>query len=187
MRVKEYPERTVEEVRNFIGNGIKVLIQRAVPSGTDNENYLDTLEIFTKYYLAHIADNTRPYDGIPEMLDELKKSGCKIAVVSNKAHEAAKKVVEDFFGNRFDLIVGKLDRFPTKPDPASVFYVMKSLKSATEDCIYIGDSDVDVETAHNAGLPCIGVTWGNRDRAVLEAKAAEYIVDTPNEIIKISR
>lgn len=185
MRAKGYPERTTEEVRSFIGNGIKVLIKRSVPANTSEKDYAEALEIFTKYYLEHIADNTKPYDGITEVVETLRSNGCKVAVVSNKAHVAAQAVVKDFFGDIFDVVVGKMDEFPSKPEPDSLFYTIKTLGVRAEDCVYIGDSDVDVLTAHNAGLPCIGVTWGNRDEDVLVASGAEYIARTPNEILDI--
>lgn len=185
MRSKGYPERTVDEVRNFIGNGIRVLIKRAVPQGTGDEDYEQALEIFTKYYLEHIADYTKPYDGIVDVINSLRKSGCKVAVVSNKAHFAAQAVVKDFFGDIFDTVVGKKDEFPSKPEPDSLLYTIKSLGADKAKCIYIGDSDVDVLTAHNAGLPCIGVTWGNRDEDVLVKSGAEYIARTPSDILKI--
>ena len=185
MRAKGYPERTTHEVRSFIGNGIKVLIKRSVPENTGESDYAEALEIFTKYYLEHIADNTKPYDGIIEVVKELQSRGCKVAVLSNKAHIAAQAVVKDFFGDIFDIVVGKMDEFPSKPEPDSLFYTMKTLGVRAEDCVYIGDSDVDVLTAHNAGLPCIGVTWGNRDEDVLIASGAEYIARTPNEILDI--
>ncbi len=183
LREKNYPERTTDEVRSFIGNGIKMLIKRAVPTGTSEDDYSETLEIFTKYYLAHIADYTKPYDGIVDVVNELKAADCKVAVVSNKAHAAAQAVVKSFFGDIFDEVVGKMEKFPSKPEPDSLFYTIKALKSEIEDCVYIGDSDVDVLTAHNAGLPCIGVTWGNRDEDVLIASGAEYIARIPREII----
>lgn len=185
MRSKGYPERTVDEVRNFIGNGIRVLIKRAVPQDTGDEDYEQALELFTKYYLEHIADYTKPYDGIVDVINSLRKSGCKVAVVSNKAHFAAQAVVKDFFGDIFDTVVGKKDEFPSKPEPDSLLYTIKSLGADKEKCIYIGDSDVDVLTAHNAGLPCIGVTWGNRDEDVLVKSGAEYIARTPSDILKI--
>ncbi len=185
MRSKGFPERTVDEVRSFIGNGIKVLIRRAVPENTGEDDYAEALEIFTKYYLEHIADYTKPYDGIIDIINELKKKGCKTAVVSNKAHFAAQAVVKDFFGEIFDTVVGKMDEFPSKPEPDSLLYTIKSLEADKEKCIYIGDSDVDVLTAHNAGLPCIGVTWGNRDEDVLLQSGAEYIAHKPEDILKI--
>ncbi len=183
LREKNYPERSVAQVRSFIGNGIKMLIKRAVPADTSEEDYLQTLDIFTKYYLEHIADYTKPYDGIIDVVNELKSAGCKVAVVSNKAHEAAQAVVKSFFGDIFDEVVGKMDKFPSKPEPDSLFYTIKALESEAENCVYIGDSDVDVLTAHNAGLPCIGVTWGNRDEDVLIASGAEYIARIPKEIL----
>lgn len=185
MRAKGYPERTTGEVRSFIGNGIKVLIKRSVPENTNGKDYAEALEIFTKYYLEHIADNTKPYDGITQVVETLRSNGCKVAVLSNKVHIAAQAVVKDFFGDIFDIVVGKMDEFPSKPEPESLFYTMKTLGVKPEDCVYIGDSDVDVLTAHNAGLPCIGVTWGNRDEDVLIASGAEYIARTPNEILDI--
>ena len=117
-------------------------------------------------------------------LDPGYSHGCKVAVVSNKADEAAKKVVEDFFGNIFDLVIGKMDRFPSKPAPDSVLYVIESLGADKAKCVYSGDSEVDVQTAHNAGLPCVGVTWGNRDVSELIAAGAEYIAERPQEIIE---
>ena len=184
MREMNYPERTVDEVRRFIGNGIRMLIKRAAPQDISVEDYEKTLAIFTAYYLDHIADFTKPYDGIAEVIETLKSKGCKVAVVSNKADEAAKKVVKDYFGDIFDMVVGKMDRFPSKPEPDSVLYVIETLGADKDKCIYSGDSEVDVQTAHNAGLPCVGVTWGNRDVSELIAAGAEYIAEKPNEIIE---
>lgn len=185
MRSKGFPERTVDEVRSFIGNGIKVLIKRAVPQETSEKDYAEALEIFTKYYIEHIADYTKPYDGIIDVINELKSKGCKTAVVSNKAHFAAQAVVKDFFGDIFDVVVGKMDEFPSKPEPDSLLYTIKSLGADKAKCIYIGDSDVDVLTAHNAGIECIGVTWGNRDEDVLLQSGAEFIARMPEDILKI--
>lgn len=185
MQSMGYPTRTVDEVRSFIGNGIRMLIKRSVPTGTSDEAYEKTLGIFTAYYLEHIADFTAPYEGIIEVVDTLRARGCKLAVVSNKADRAAKAVVKRFFGDRFDIVVGKMDCFPSKPEPDSVLYAIEKLGAKAEDCIYIGDSEVDVQTAHNAGLRCIGVTWGNRDRQVLIDNGAEYTVDTPSEILGV--
>jgi len=184
MREMKYPERTVDEVRRFIGNGIRMLIKRASPQGISDKDYEKTLAIFTAYYLEHIADFTKPYDGIAEVIKTLKSKGCKVAVVSNKADEAAKKVVKDYFGDVFDMVVGKMDRFPSKPEPDSVLYVIETLGADKDKCIYSGDSEVDVQTAHNAGLPCVGVTWGNRDVSELIAAGAEYIAEKPSEILE---
>lgn len=180
-----YPGRTAGEVCSFIGNGIKMLIRRAVPTGTGEAEYEKTLALFMEYYLVHVADFSKPYDGIIEVVDTLKNRGCKLAVVSNKTDRAATAVVRQFFGSRFDMVVGKRDCFPTKPAPDSVLFVMKNLGADSADTVYIGDSEVDVQTAHNAGLPCIGVTWGNRDRAELVENGAEYVVDSPREILNV--
>ena len=184
MRRMGYPERTVDEVRRFIGNGIRMLIKRAAPQDISSDDYDKTLAIFMAYYLEHIADYTKPYDGIIDVINTLKQKGCKVAVVSNKADEAAKKVVKDFFGDIFDLVVGKMDRFPSMPAPYSVLYVIETLGADKSKCVYSGDSEVDVQTAHNAGLPCVGVTWGNRDVSELIAAGAEYIAEKPSEIIE---
>ena len=184
MRRMDYPERTVDEVRRFIGNGIRMLIKRAAPQDISSDDYDKTLAIFMAYYLEHIADYTKPYDGIIDVINTLKQKGCKVAVVSNKADEAAKKVVKDFFGDIFDLVVGKMYRFPSKPAPDSVLYVIETLGADKSKCVYSGDSEVDVQTAHNAGLPCVGVTWGNRDISELIAAGAEYIAEKPSEIIE---
>lgn len=180
-----YPERTADEVRSFIGNGIKMLIRRAVPKGTTEADCEKTHQIFREYYLVHIADFTKPYDGIIDVLDTLKKRGCKLAVVSNKTDAGAVSVVKTFFGDRFETVIGKRDCFPTKPAPDSVLFAMKTIGADSSDTVYIGDSEVDVQTAHNAGLPCIGVTWGNRDRSELVENGAEFVVDTPLAILDV--
>lgn len=179
-----YPVHTIDEIRSYIGNGIRMLIRRAVPQETDEGDYNKTLSVFKEYYLAHIADFTKPYDGIINVLDELKSKGCALAVVSNKSDDAAKAVVETFFGNRFDMVIGKMDCFPTKPEPDSVLYVMETLGLNKNETVYIGDSEVDVQTAHNASLQCIGVTWGNRDKEELISNGAEFIAEAPEDILK---
>lgn len=185
MRKMNYPERSLGEVKSFIGDGMVKLIERSSPAGTAKENLEKALSFFREYYASHLTDCTEPYEGITEVVDGLKKQGKKLAVVSNKADENSNTVVRYFFGDSFDIIVGKRDCFPAKPKPDSVLYVIDVLKSKKEECIFIGDSDIDVLTAHNAGLPCIGVTWGNRSRQELENAGAEYIAKTPKEIQSI--
>ncbi len=185
MREMNYPERTLNEVRRFIGDGMRMLIRRSVPEGTGEEDCEKALAVFHEYYLRHIADFTKPYDGIPGVISTLKSRGCRLAVVSNKSDDAANAVVEKYFGKSFDIVVGKRESFPAKPDPASVEYVMRRLGAETENTVYIGDSDVDVFTAHNAGLKCIGVTWGNRTRRELIDSGADFIADSSDEIPNI--
>ena len=185
MRKMNYPERSFGEVKSFIGDGMVKLIERSAPSGTDKTGLEKALSFFREYYASHLTDCTKPYEGIAEVIAELKKRGKKLAVVSNKADENSNTVVRHFFGDSFDIIVGKRDSFPAKPQPDSVLYVIDSLGSRKEECIFIGDSDIDVKTAHNAGLPCIGVTWGNRSRQELADGGAEYIADVAEDILHI--
>lgn len=180
-----YPERTLNEVRNFVGNGISLLVKRAVPEGTSENDFQKALDIFMGYYSEHLSDCTRPYEGVTELAEKLKIQGKKLAIISNKTDDAAQDVVNHFFGGLFQLVVGKRDDLPSKPAPDSVYYVMEKLNCEKSDCIYIGDSEVDVQTAHNADLPCIGVTWGYRDRDVFVSHNAEYIADTTDEILTI--
>ena len=187
MRQMNCPERTLDEVRRFIGDGMRKLIERSAPKNTDAEQIEKTLEFFKAYYSGHLADFTKPYDGIENVIDTLKSQGKKLAVVSNKADEAAKAVVKEYFGDSFDIVVGQNDGIPAKPSPESVNCVIKTLNADRSECIYIGDSDVDVLTAHNAGLKCIGVTWGNRGRQELVDSGAEYIAEHPFEIIKAAQ
>ncbi len=182
---KGYPERTVSQVRSFIGNGIPMLIKRAVPADTPEADFEETLAIFKAHYQIHLADNTCPYDGVPEALQTLKSNGIKLGVVTNKAHEAAVELVKKHFGNLIDVTIGQKMSLPTKPDPSSLFEAMNLLESDAENVLYLGDSDVDVLTAHNAGVDCMGVSWGFRDRELLVSAGAEYVIDNPQEIIKI--
>jgi len=180
-----YPIHTKDEVRGYIGDGKKVMIMRAVPKNADEEAMEKVNQLYTEYYRAHLSDFTMPYDGIIDVLDELKSRGCTLAVVSNKTDINAKNVVKTFFGDRFDMVVGKMDCFPTKPAPDSVFYAMETLGIDKESTVYVGDSDVDVMTAHNAGLPCISVTWGNCDRSELLSTETDYIADVPSDILSV--
>lgn len=185
MRKMNYPERSIGEVKSFIGDGMVKLIERSSPAGTTKESLEKALSFFREYYASHLTDCTVPYEGITEVVAELKKQGKKLAVVSNKADENSKTVVRHFFGDSFDIVVGKRDCFPAKPQPDSVLYVIETLGSEKEECIFIGDSDIDIFTARNAGLPCIGVTWGNRSRQELIDGGAEYIADTSEDILSV--
>lgn len=183
LREKIYPERTVEEVRSFVGNGIPMLIKRAIPQGTAESDAEDVLEIFKNHYSAHLNDNTKPYDGIVPLLDNLRKRGFVTGVVTNKAHAAANELTQSFFGELINVTVGQKDGAPTKPDPTALCEAMKA--AGCDDGIFIGDSDVDVFTAHNGNIKCIGVTWGFRSRENLVSAGADFIADSPEEIMKI--
>ena len=178
-----YPERTIKEVRNFVGNGIRKLLERSAPVGTPAEEIDRMFEQFKEYYGAHCADKTKPYDGIMELLDALKEQGIKLAVVSNKADYAVKALCEQYFSGIFDEAVGERVGIARKPAPDTVNEVLKSLQIEKSQAVYIGDSEVDVQTAQNAEMDCIAVDWGFRDREVLIEAGAERIVSTPAEVL----
>lgn len=180
-----YPMHTTDEVRRFVGNGIAMLIKRAIPQGTSPEDEKKALEIFKSHYIVHLNDNTAAYPGIVDMLNDLKCKGFKTGVVTNKNEDAAKELVERYFGNSFDCVVGHRDGLASKPDPAAVNIAMNELEAEKDKTIFIGDSDVDVMTAHNANLRCIGVLWGFRDEETLKSVGADYIVSSAKEILNI--
>ena len=184
MRSFGYPERTLAEVRRFVGNGIRKLLERSAPNGTPSEEIDRMFEQFKEYYGAHCADKTKPYDGIMELLASLKKKGVRLAVVSNKADYAVKALCEQYFCGCFDEAVGERTGIARKPAPDTVNEVLKNLKIDKSNAVYIGDSEVDVQTAKNAELDCIAVDWGFRDKKVLKEAGAETIVSTPAELFE---
>lgn len=179
-----YPARTLDEVRRFVGNGIGKLIERAVPQKTSPESIACTLESFKQHYAVHCADHTKPYDGIPKLLADLREKGILTAVVSNKADFAVQELCSQYFPGAFDFVVGEREGIRRKPCPDSVFEVLKTLHVRQSDAVYVGDSDVDVETAKQAGMDGIFVSWGFRGRKFLKEHGAERIVDTPKELEK---
>ncbi len=179
------PKRTTEEVRAFVGNGIRLLMERAVPDGTDSETLDKCFEDFKIHYKNNSANHTKPYNGIKDVLYRLKNSGVKLALVSNKADFAVQGLISDYFSGIFDFATGEKDGVRRKPYPDSVFNAVKNLNADIKKTVYIGDSQVDVETARNSGLSCIAVTWGFRDKKVLEELSPEYIIDKPSQIAEI--
>ena len=179
----DHPVRTLPEVRSFVGNGIRKLIERSAPTDTTAEEIDRMFEAFKEYYGAHCADKTKPYDGIMELLAALQKQGIKLAVVSNKADYAVKALCEQYFPGYFDEAVGERVGIARKPAPDTVYEVLKNLQTDKSQAVYIGDSEVDVQTAQNAEMDCIAVDWGFRDRKVLEEAGAETIVSTPAELL----
>ncbi len=178
-----YPLRNISEIRSFVGNGIRLLMERAVPNeviGTDT--FEICFEDFVDYYKIHMEDKTAPYDGINDMLSNIKKIGFKTAIVTNKADFAAQDLCKRMFGENIDLVVGSSDDRPNKPAPDGVFYALKKLDSKLENTVFVGDADTDILTAKNAGLSSIGVLWGFRDREIIEVEGAEYIVETVKEL-----
>ena len=178
-----YPLRTTDEVRRFVGNGVVKLMQRAAPKDLDADKWNRCFALFRQHYLDHMTDRTAPYDGILPLLDALQARGIKTAVVSNKLHRGVAELCETFFGRRVDVCFGVNEDCERKPAPLTTLRAMKALGVAAEEAIYVGDSDVDVQTARNAGLRCVGVTWGFRGREDLEAAGAWRIIDTPEELL----
>ena len=182
------PTRTRAQVRDYIGNGIVMLMKRAV--GEDALPAVDMAQVmadFKEYYGAHCQDKTAPYDGILELLAALKAQGKKIAVVSNKADFAVKKLCEGYFSGLVDVAIGENEAggVKKKPAPDTVFAAVNALGGALENAVYIGDSEVDIQTARNAGIACISVSWGMKDREFLLKNGAKIIVDAPEELLGI--
>ena len=181
----DFPTRTLEEVRRFVGNGVKTLIRRATPDSCTEEEIELYYHEFTTYYNKSMMNKTRPYDGIIELLLELNRYNYKLAVVSNKYDQAVKYLVKYYFKDLITVAIGEKPSIKRKPAPDSVYTAIKELKSDLSSTIYVGDSDVDMKTANNAGIPSIGVTWGFRSREVLNKAGANYIIDTPKEIFTL--
>ncbi|MDE7293071.1 MAG: HAD family hydrolase [Oscillospiraceae bacterium] len=180
-----FPERTTDEIRRFVGNGIRKLIERAVPPGTDEETIIKVHEKFTEFYKAHCSDNTRPYEGIEDMLKALRKASCLTAVVSNKADYAVQELCREYFPGLFDCVAGERQGIRKKPAPDTVNAILSKLDISPDKAVYVGDSDVDVMTAANAHMDIIAIDWGFRDRQCLTDSGAKIIVSTPKEALKI--
>lgn len=184
----ELPEITMEQCREFVGNGAKVLIEKALKASGDEElTLLDRgMEAYRRIFGKNCTYHVIPYEGILFMLDSLQDAGIHTAVLSNKPHQQTVDVVADVLGsNRFASINGQREGIARKPDPAGVYEVLDSLGVAKEECLYIGDSEVDMETAKRAGVTGVGVTWGFRSTDVLEKAGADFIIDRPQELLSI--
>ena len=183
LRENGMPERSLDEVRRFVGNGMKKLMERAIPLGLDNSKFDVTYETFRKHYLVHSLDTTKPYSGIPELLANLKKHGKHMAVVSNKFYAATQELCRHFFGDYIDVAIGERENIRKKPAPDTVNEAIRQLGVGRENAVYIGDSDVDVMTARNSNMPCISVLWGFRDRDFLMQHGATTFVAAPKELM----
>lgn len=180
-----FPLRTRNEIRSFVGNGIKLLMERSVPENTPQDICDICFKDFCDYYKIHMEDKTAPYDGIIPMLENLKTVGFKSAVVTNKADFAAQNLCRRIFGNNIDVTVGSADGRRNKPAPDGVYYAMEMLKTTAEKSIFVGDSDVDIQTAKNAGIDSIGVLWGFRDEDVIKKSGAKMIVNSVFDLEKL--
>lgn len=179
-----FPEKTREEVRQSVGNGVRNLMRRSVPEGESNPQFEDCFLEFQKHYAAHLNDHTGPYEGIMELLETLSERGFSMAIVSNKSDYAVKELNRNVFGSLIPVAIGESEGVRRKPESDTVYKAIRELGVCREDCIYVGDSEVDLETAENCKIPCICVSWGFRDREVLEKLGAERIVDTTEKLLE---
>ena len=179
------PERRVGEVRQFVGNGVKLLMERAVPDGVGNPRFEEAYALFRQHYLEHSMDTTAPYPGIMDTLRMLKNQGKNMAVVSNKFYAATQELCRHFFGDLITVAIGEREDIRKKPAPDTVMEALRQLGVSADTAVYVGDSDVDIETARNSGLPCISVLWGFRDEAFLKAHGATTLIGAPCDILKI--
>ena len=181
-----FPARSRDEVRAFIGNGVVRLVWRAMPPGAAQADFDRCFPLFRQYYLTHMTDRTRVFDGILPLLEALRARGVKTAVVSNKLHAGVVGLCRDYFGDRLDCAVGVTEESERKPAPVNVLRAMTSFGVSADETLYVGDSEVDAQTAENAGLCCVGVTWGYRTKAQLEAAGVQTIIDTPEELLSLT-
>lgn len=183
LRAYNMPEHTIEEIRQYVGNGVRKLIERAVPDGDKNPLFEDVFNEFKLYYVEHCQDNTGLYPGIAETLRQLKAEGKRMAIVSNKLQEGVTELYDQWFADTVEVAIGEQEGVQRKPAPDMVELALKELGVDKENAVYIGDSDVDLATARNSGLPCISVLWGFRDRDFLIAHGAEHIIEKPQELL----
>jgi phosphoglycolate phosphatase len=185
LRMHGMPEHTMDDVRRFVGNGVRKLMERAVPGGASNPEFEAAFATFRQHYMAHSLDTTKPYEGIPEMLEALRARGCRLAVVSNKMMAATQDLCRHFFPDTIEVAIGEneAEGIHKKPAPDTVFEALRQLGIGQERAVYVGDSDVDIETARNSGLPCISVLWGFRDRDFLIQHGAKTFISAPSDLI----
>ena len=185
LRMHRMPEHSIDDVRRFVGNGVRKLMERAIPEGAENSDFEVTFATFRQHYMAHSLDTTKPYEGIPETLEALKAKGCHLAVVSNKMMAATQDLCRHFFPDTIEVAIGENEAagIRKKPAPDTVFEALRQLGVGQEGAVYVGDSDVDIETARNSGLSCISVLWGFRDRDFLLQHGAKTLISSPSELL----
>ena len=176
-----YPVRTIHEVRAFVGNGVAKLIERAMPAGASAQQVAEALAVFRQYYAVHSVDVTAPYEGIPAGLEALRDAGVKMAVVSNKLEPAVEALRQRFFADTIAVAAGDVPTRPAKPAPDSTLWAMEQLGVTAEETLFVGDSEVDILTARHAGVDCLAVSWGFRDKECLLGQGAAAVADTPAE------
>ena len=187
LRKKNYPERNLEEIRSFVGNGMQNLIRKSVPQGTAEADMQEVLAYFREFYKIHCKDCTRPYKGVSKALEVLKEKGIHLAMLSNKPDFAVGQLADQYFPGLFEMAAGEREGIPRKPAPDALWSVMEEFGCSKDDIVYIGDSEVDVKTAQNAGIPLIAVSWGFRSLQTLKDAGAKTIISDPEELVaKIS-
>jgi phosphoglycolate phosphatase len=182
---KGFSPKSLEEVRRFVGNGVRNLVRRSVPEECSDEVVSLVMEEFKENYKHNMQNKTRPYNGIMELLLDLYRYNYKLAIVSNKYDAAVKELSRTYFGNLIPVAIGETSEIKRKPAPDSIYTAVKELGSDLSSTVLVGDSETDVQTAKNAGIPCIGVTWGFRCREVLRSEGADYLIDTPKELLTL--
>lgn len=182
LRTHHMPERSIDEVRRFVGNGVKKLMERAIPDGLNNPLFEETFATFRQHYMQHNLDTTQPYPGIMQLLEQLKTEGKNIAVVSNKFYAATRELCRHFFGDLVPVAIGEREDIRKKPAPDTVIEALRELGVDKEGAVYIGDSDVDIMTAKNSGMPCVSVLWGFRDKEFLLEHGATTLISQPEEM-----
>jgi phosphoglycolate phosphatase len=185
LQKEQMPLCTLEQVRQYVGNGVRKLMIRAVPDGEANPRFEEAFAAFTVYYKEHCLDNTKPYPEVDQLLEELKLQGVRTAIVSNKLDPAVKELHKRFFVDTIEAAIGETAQVARKPAPDMVNRALEELSVKLEQAIYVGDSDVDLQTAQNAGLPCVSVTWGFRDKAFLRGHGAKTFIQTPLELLNL--
>ena len=182
LRTHHMPERSIDEVRRFVGNGVKKLMERAIPDGLNNPLFEETFATFRQHYMQHNLDATQPYPGIMQLLEQLKAEGKNIAVVSNKFYAATRELCRHFFGDLVPVAIGEREDIRKKPAPDTVIEALRELGVDKEGAVYIGDSDVDIMTAKNSGMPCVSVLWGFRDKEFLLEHGATTLISQPEDM-----
>ena len=179
------PSRSREEIRAFVGDGVEMLIRRAVPNGTEEASVASILSDFKAIYARDCMEHTAPYPAISALLASLRERGVRVAVVSNKFDTAVKELCAHYFGNAVEIAIGERVGVRKKPAPDTVFEALRALDATAKDAVFIGDSDTDILTARNAGMDCISVTWGFRDEDFLRDHGAVVIAHTPDEVLRL--
>jgi phosphoglycolate phosphatase len=179
------PEHSIDDVRRFVGNGVRMLMTRALPDGESNPRFDEAFSVFRQHYMQHCLDTTCPYPGIMDALAKLKEKGMMLAIVSNKMQAATEELRQHFFSQYIDVAIGESAAIRKKPAPDTVNEALRLLGISHEEAIYVGDSDVDIDTARAAMMPCASVLWGFRDRQFLLNHGATRLLSSPEELLSL--